>query len=162
MFICVFLLRRDGDSDAACFALNLHSLPEASCANLLLQSAFVSKLTSAACSKIFAERRGFEPRKHFWRLHAFQACLFNHSSISPRAICAFSATKLLLFSHIRKNLSIFFINFTYFSPKSLFALALVALIMSSVRQLNACAKRSATWTMRRLSLRSPRWGTGAI
>ena len=27
--------------------------------------------------------RGFEPRKHFWRLHAFQACLFNHSSISP-------------------------------------------------------------------------------
>ena len=32
----------------------------------------------------FAERRGFEPRKPFWSLHAFQACLFNHSSISPR------------------------------------------------------------------------------
>ena len=31
----------------------------------------------------FAERRGFEPRKPFWSLHAFQACLFNHSSISP-------------------------------------------------------------------------------
>ena len=30
-----------------------------------------------------AERAGFEPAKHFWRLHAFQACLFNHSSISP-------------------------------------------------------------------------------
>ncbi len=30
-----------------------------------------------------AERRGFEPRKPFWSLHAFQACLFNHSSISP-------------------------------------------------------------------------------
>ena len=43
----------------------------------------VSKLTSTARSKIFAERRGFEPRKPFWSLHAFQACLFNHSSISP-------------------------------------------------------------------------------
>ncbi len=31
----------------------------------------------------FAERRGFEPRKPFGSLHAFQACLFNHSSISP-------------------------------------------------------------------------------
>ena len=30
-----------------------------------------------------AERMGFEPMKHFWRLHTFQACLFNHSSISP-------------------------------------------------------------------------------
>ena len=30
-----------------------------------------------------AERGGFEPPKRFWRLHAFQACLFNHSSISP-------------------------------------------------------------------------------
>ena len=28
-----------------------------------------------------AERRGFEPRKPFWSLHAFQACLFNHSSL---------------------------------------------------------------------------------
>ena len=33
--------------------------------------------------KIFAERGGFEPPKPFWSLHAFQACLFNHSSISP-------------------------------------------------------------------------------
>ena len=30
-----------------------------------------------------AERAGFEPAIHFWRIHAFQACLFNHSSISP-------------------------------------------------------------------------------
>ena len=33
--------------------------------------------------KIFAERGGFEPPKPFWSLHALQACLFNHSSISP-------------------------------------------------------------------------------
>gem|GEM_PF-1240391 len=30
-----------------------------------------------------AERTGFEPVKRFGRLHAFQACLFNHSSIFP-------------------------------------------------------------------------------
>ena len=30
-----------------------------------------------------AERRGFEPRIPFRSIHAFQACLFNHSSISP-------------------------------------------------------------------------------
>ena len=32
----------------------------------------------------FAERGGFEPPKRFRRLHAFQACLFNHSSIFPK------------------------------------------------------------------------------
>ena len=31
----------------------------------------------------FAERTGFEPVSRFRRLHAFQACLFNHSSIFP-------------------------------------------------------------------------------
>ena len=31
----------------------------------------------------FAERTGFEPVIRFWRIHAFQACLFNHSSTSP-------------------------------------------------------------------------------
>ena len=30
-----------------------------------------------------AERRGFEPRIHFWRIHTFQACSLNHSDISP-------------------------------------------------------------------------------
>ena len=30
-----------------------------------------------------AERTGFEPVKPFGGLHAFQACLFNHSSTSP-------------------------------------------------------------------------------
>ncbi len=30
-----------------------------------------------------AEREGFEPSIRFWRTHAFQACLFSHSSISP-------------------------------------------------------------------------------
>ena len=32
---------------------------------------------------IHAERRGFEPRIPFRGIHAFQACLFNHSSTSP-------------------------------------------------------------------------------
>ena len=30
-----------------------------------------------------AERMGFEPMNHFWRLHTFQACAFDHSAISP-------------------------------------------------------------------------------
>ena len=32
----------------------------------------------------FAENAGFEPAIRFRRIHAFQACLFNHSSISPK------------------------------------------------------------------------------
>ena len=34
-----------------------------------------------------AERIGFEPTKPFRGLHAFQACLFNHSSTSPCRFC---------------------------------------------------------------------------
>ena len=26
---------------------------------------------------------GFEPMIHFWRIHTFQACAFDHSAISP-------------------------------------------------------------------------------
>ena len=40
-----------------------------------------------------AERRGFEPRNRFRRLHAFQACLFSHSSIFPLCV----ATAKLIF-----------------------------------------------------------------
>ena len=40
-----------------------------------------------------AERRGFEPLKHFWRLLTFQASQFNHSCTSP-----FRVTKVNLFS----------------------------------------------------------------
>ena len=32
---------------------------------------------------LFAERGGFEPPIPFWSIHAFQACLLSHSSISP-------------------------------------------------------------------------------
>ena len=36
-----------------------------------------------------AEREGFEPSIPFWSMHAFQACAFNHSAISPpeTALC---------------------------------------------------------------------------
>ncbi len=33
--------------------------------------------------KVFAERARFELAIPFWGTHAFQACLFSHSSISP-------------------------------------------------------------------------------
>ena len=34
-------------------------------------------------SMVLAEREGFEPSIHFWRIHTFQACSFNHSDTSP-------------------------------------------------------------------------------
>ena len=37
-------------------------------------------------NNLFAERTGFEPANRFCRLHAFQACLFNHSSTSPNCL----------------------------------------------------------------------------
>ena len=41
---------------------------------------------SLFCTIILAERMGFEPMLPFWGKHAFQACLLNHSSISPGSI----------------------------------------------------------------------------
>ena len=38
---------------------------------------------------ISAERMGFEPMNHFWRLHTFQACAFDHSAISPITVLNF-------------------------------------------------------------------------
>ena len=32
---------------------------------------------------------GFEPMKRFQRLHAFQACAFSHSAISPKNVCRY-------------------------------------------------------------------------
>ena len=52
----------------------------------------VHRISSAARSTTpapflsFAERAGFEPAIRFRRIHAFQACLFNHSSISPSLV----------------------------------------------------------------------------
>ena len=40
-------------------------------------------LTQPAVNQIFAERARFELAIPFWGTHAFQACLFSHSSISP-------------------------------------------------------------------------------
>ncbi len=41
----------------------------------------------------YAERGGFEPPNRFRRLHAFQACLFSHSSTFPLSTL-FMAQKL--------------------------------------------------------------------
>ncbi len=51
------------------------------------------------CSWTFfvsAERGGFEPPNRFRRLHAFQACLFNHSSTFPwlTPLCHFRAAAI--------------------------------------------------------------------
>ena len=108
-----------------------------SCRRHLVQSKKqISLLKQAWTDKFvfyFAERRGFEPRKPFWSLHAFQACLFNHSSISPsprRGYYSKSATKVLQKKHIRKYFGIFFEKINHFMPKSCFALRVVTSIMA--------------------------------
>ena len=52
-----------------------------------------TRLTSLVFYR-FAERTGFEPANQFCRLHAFQACLFNHSSTSPMISFRKSACKI--------------------------------------------------------------------
>ena len=60
---------------------------EASSQNVILSARqSTKKATARVCwllAATLAERGGFEPPKRFRRLHAFQACLFNHSSIFP-------------------------------------------------------------------------------
>ena len=72
----------DGILERGGFLRNPHSLPRASL-QIFLLSISLEQAQIRLFVKIFAERGGFEPPKPFWSLHAFQACLFNHSSISP-------------------------------------------------------------------------------
>ena len=60
------------------------------------------------CIRIFhtAEKAGFEPAIPFRGIHAFQACLFNHSSISPiqtQAPYPQNERKLQKKSHLQMN-----------------------------------------------------------
>ena len=103
--------RRDGDFSV------IHKLPLAPCSKLLAIAVSVSKLTSPARLKIFAERRGFEPRKHFWRLHAFQACLFNHSSISPSRYFANRLQRYCFFRKYARVCEIFCVFFVILCQK---------------------------------------------
>ena len=53
----------------------------------LLSSGWIQK-ASRLCDRLpGAERSGFEPEIRFCRIHAFQACLLSHSSISPEWEC---------------------------------------------------------------------------
>ena len=57
-----------------------------------------------------AERAGFEPAKPFRGLHAFQACLFNHSSISP----CFRSAKVKQLYNKSKLSPIYFLFYVHF------------------------------------------------
>ena len=52
----------------------------------LLTSLYGKSPALRAELQMFAERGGFEPPILFWSIHAFQACLLSHSSISPNAV----------------------------------------------------------------------------
>ena len=47
------------------------------------QLLYNKKAATTLSQRLSAEGGGFEPPIRFWRIHAFQACLFNHSSITP-------------------------------------------------------------------------------
>ncbi len=72
----------------------------------------------------FAERTGFEPANRFCRLHAFQACLFNHSSTSPNSIYdsdtmgfpLFADAKVMKKIQICKDVGAFLISVTVRTP----------------------------------------------
>ena len=57
-----------------------------------------------------AERSGFEPEIRFCRIHAFQACLLSHSSISPEWECKY--TESFCFFATLKNCFDFFAGFS--------------------------------------------------
>ena len=62
--------------------------------------------SASLCAPFQAERPGFEPGNQFCRLHAFQACLFSHSSISPLVgFLSFAAAKVCLFFDTAKQKS---------------------------------------------------------
>ena len=63
---------------------------------ILSSSIETHSLPMKASCALVAERTGFEPVKPFRGLHAFQACLFNHSSISPNmcVMCGCSFLRL--------------------------------------------------------------------
>ena len=63
-----------------------------------------------------AERRGFEPRIRFWRIHTFQACSLNHSDISPDELFNLGRKDNHIFTTL--NIFLFFYSqFLYFDVK---------------------------------------------
>ena len=53
----------------------------------------------------FAERGGFEPPNRFRRLHAFQACLFSHSSTFPLAF-SWCKSNIFIFNSDEKTIKL--------------------------------------------------------
>ncbi len=62
--------------------------------------------TASYIKTCFAERGGFEPPNRFRRLHAFQACLFSHSSIFPFAFC-WCKSNIFIFNSDEKTIKLY-------------------------------------------------------
>lgn len=58
-------------------------------------------------ASFYAERGGFEPPIRFWRIHAFQACLLSHSSISPQLCALNCGAKVCFLCDIAKDTAFF-------------------------------------------------------
>lgn len=55
---------------------------------------------------MMAERKGFEPSIRYKRIHAFQACDFNHSSTSPDGMFRGGLRKRGLYGGLRPRASL--------------------------------------------------------
>ena len=89
IFICCFICRRS--------LLKMFSLVEMA----------IFHKTASYIKTCFAERGGFEPPNRFRRLHAFQACLFSHSSTFPYYWWCKSKTFILNSDGIRQKVLLF-------------------------------------------------------
>ena len=68
---------------AASFTACCDALPPRGCCRRGTTEKAVATIEVGDGLFVFAERGGFEPPIPFRGIHAFQACLYNHSSISP-------------------------------------------------------------------------------
>ena len=72
----------------------------------LLETADVKKRARWRVILILAERKGFEPSIRYKRIHAFQACDFNHSSTSPDGMFRGGLRKRGLYGGLRPHASL--------------------------------------------------------
>ena len=110
---------RDGDSYVAPL-LTIHSLPGGHPVQSFEHVCPLKRAWTFKPCQSLAERLGFEPRKPFWSLHAFQACLFNHSSISPTRKRASNQIRLQNYYKLLKYASFFVIIFYFLTFYALY------------------------------------------
>ena len=99
-----------GTKRLICGAYHGFSTPPALQASLKPKAQKKAAFQRNAAVFFVAERSGFEPEIRFCRIHAFQACLLSHSSISPEWECKYTES-FYIFATL-KNCFDFFAGFS--------------------------------------------------